>query len=283
MINKRFSKSLTKFFFRKQQRLPLQLRNLLKGIKFKIIETHKNITTLVYLSDKKIFRKFSTHQDGIEKIKNEAKGIKWYLKKSKNSPKIFKKFFFKNDFAYLDLKKINGKKIKSWDSITNNYPYLIKAYHHYKTIFQKQKKTYIHGDLTLDNIFFLKKKVIFFDWEFFGASKKYYGYDLAYLFLSSICLPIAAGRNISYDDKFYFKNLWKLLVLEKINKKIIMDPFNFFSKSIKSDFVLKKSYKISKKKFFPFLISSREKKTIMKIIKNTKFSKEIFNSNILNS
>ncbi len=274
MINRSFSKSLKKFFSIKQKKLPTQMIDLLNGERFEIIKTHKNNTGLIYLSNKNIFRKFSIDQNGIEKIKNEMKGTKWYSKKSKNLPKIFKKFYFKSNFAYLDLKKINGKKIKSWNSVTNNYPYLVKAYNHYKTVFGKRKKTYIHGDLTLDNIFFLKHKTIFFDWEFFGASKKYYGYDLAYLFLSSICLPIAAGKNISQEDKLKFKNLWRLLVLEKVNKKITKDPFNFFIKSIKSDNVLKKSFKISKKKFFPFLIPAKKKKIIIKLIE------EIFNTNI---
>ena len=143
----------------------------------------------------------------------------------------------------------------------------MKAYKHYKKIFKKKGLTNIHGDLTFDNIFFLKENVIFFDWEFFGSSKKFYGYDLAYLFLSAICLPIAAGKKISKEDEFYFDKLWKILVIEKINSKIIKDPFNFFSHSIQSDKVLKKSFKISKNKFFPFLISKNMKKKINKLIK----------------
>ena len=84
--------------------------------------------------------------------------------------------------------------------------------------------------------------------------------------MSAICLPVASGKKITKEDELYFEKLWKLLILEKINFQIIKDPFNFFSNTIKNDKVLKKSYKISKKKFFPFLISNKDKKQINEII-----------------
>lgn len=269
MANKFFVQLIKKLFYKKKIFLPKQLLIELKKKKFKIIETHKNNTGVIYLTEKKLYKKFSINKEGANKIKDEIKGINWYQKRLKSSFSLIKKTEHNSDYSFIDSQKIKGSKIKSWKELSNTYPYLLRALKHYKNIFDKKKLTNIHGDLTLDNIFFSKKNVFFFDWEFFGSSKKLYGYDLAYLFLSSICLPVASGKNITKEDELYFEKLWKLLAREKINSRIIRDPFNFFSNTIKSDKVLKESYKISKKKFFPFLISYKVKKQINQIIKKS--------------
>ena len=54
-------------------------------------------------------------------------------------------------------------------------------------------------------------------------------------------------------DKYLFLKLWKMLLKMPINPIIINDPFNYFKKAIISDNFLKKSSKISKKKFFPLI------------------------------
>jgi len=265
------SKNIYKIFkivFSKSKReIPKDFFNVIKNKKFKIIDTHKNNTMLIFLKDENIFRKFSVKKSGIEKIRDEALGLSWYQKKLPLKLKFFIKASFDKKYGFIDTKIIKGDKVKSWKSLSENYDFVIKGYEHYKKIFKKRKKTKIHGDLTLDNIFFLKKKVIFFDWEFFGSKPKYYGYDLAYFFLSAITLPALAGRRITKDDEACFVKLWKKLLAEKINFKIINYPFNFFMSAIKNDRILRQNYMISKKKFFPFITPVKLKNKIEKLIK----------------
>jgi thiamine kinase-like enzyme len=261
---------LTKILnFITSKKTKIQKNLLLKmGVeKYISIKTHKNNTSLIYFPNKNFYRKFSTKEGGIKKIVSEKNGIKWYLKKLSFKENYFIiKYFNDKKIAFLDTKAINGKKIKSWEPLEINFPYIIKAYKHYILNFKNEKKTQIHGDLTLDNMIFKKNGVFFLDWEFFQSKKYFFGYDLAYLFLSSVCLPVAAGKNISEKDKFLFSKLWKILKNMKIHNKITQNPFQFFETIIKTDRVLKKSYRLSKTKFFPFTISSKKKKEIIKMI-----------------
>ena len=48
----------------------------------------------------------------------------------------------------------------------------------------KKKKTFCHGDLTVDNILCNKDKIRFIDWELSGLSEEIWGFDLVYLVIS---------------------------------------------------------------------------------------------------
>ena len=268
MNSQSFLSKVKDFLINDKKEIPRGFLKNLKNKKFQIIKTHKNNTSLVYMIKEDIFRKFSTNKRGIKKIKDESQGIKWYQKKSRPTFHFLKKTVIKSKYGFIDTKKISGVKKKSWRPLRENYSFLLQAFRHYKKIFKGEKKTKIHGDLTLDNIYFSRKKVVFFDWEFFGSNQKHYGYDLAYLFLSAIILPTLAGKKISKEDEICFIKLWRILITEKISKKIIKDPFSFYITTIKKDKVLNEGYKISKKKFFPFLIQRKIKNEINKLIKS---------------
>jgi len=253
-----YSKPLKKyeFYFKKKE-------------KYELIRTHKNNVILLFLPKLNIFRKFSVVSTGMKKIIAEHDGLNWYFKRRKiKDKKIIRKFYQINKkFAALDLNKIEGKKLKSWDSINKNFSFLYSTYYHYKKIYPKKKLTNIHGDLTLDNIIFNNKKINIIDWEFFHAKPKLWGYDLAYLFLSSISIPFIVKKKITQNELNLFKKLWTLLIKLKINKKILYNPYFFFENSINKDNVLKSSKKISKKKFFPFITPVKFKKVILNTIK----------------
>ena len=88
-----------------------QSKNLNFPFKKKIkININKNYYELIYLKNKKIYKKFSYNTEGIKKIIKERDGIIWYCKKTdyKNS-KIIKNFKTENKYAELDLIEINGK------------------------------------------------------------------------------------------------------------------------------------------------------------------------------
>ena len=240
----------------------------------KIIKTHKNNTNVIYLSEEKIFRKYSKSIQGIENIVSEYQGLIWYCNKIKqNKSSIISHFFKKKKFAFIDLKEIKGHKIKSWKPIEANFSFLLKAYKHYMNYYPKKGTSKIHGDFTLDNIIFKSKGLFIIDWEFFKSKENYRGYDIVYLFLSSACLPYILNRTFSKKDEVLFRKLWKILIKENFNKKMILSPFEFFENNIKKDKVLRKSYKLSKSKFFPFITNKIHKDKILKIIKHIYYGK----------
>ena len=233
-----------------------KIYHYLKKISFKnkvLIKTHKNFCKIYYFKKEKFFKKIADNKIGINRVFSDYQGLNWYCKRSnKNKKKIIKKFVRKKNLSYLETFEIDGFQVKSWDSLVINYEKIKKIYFHYKKVFPKKKYTPIHGDLTLDNIIFKKREMFIIDWEFFGSKKNYYGYDLAYLFLSSLCLPLVSKKKNSPADEKLFIFLWKLLKKLDIDRKIIENPFNFFEKNIKKDKSLRKNYIISKSKFFPF-------------------------------
>jgi len=244
-------------------------KKIFKTSNVNVIFTHKNNVYVVFKKKEKIYRKFAINKSGVQKIINDYKGLNWYCLRNKiSSKKILLQFKKKTkNIAFIDTKEIRGIKVKTWISLNKNYKYVLPIFNHYKKIFIKKKLHKIHGDLTLDNIFFEKKSIFFIDWEFFGTKKKLWGYDLVYLVLSSISLPYIANKVYSKADEKIFLQLWKKLKTMKINKELLNDPFNFFKQEIKTDILLKKSFNISKEKFFPFLTPIKFQNRILQSIK----------------
>ncbi len=248
-----------------------KIYNYLSNISFNnkiLVKTHKNFCKLFYFRKEKFFRKISNNKIGALRLVSDRDGLNWYCKLIKrNNKKIIKNFFKNGNNAYLDTFQINGYQIKSWNSLEKNYQYTIKILSHYRKYFPRKKISHIHGDLTFDNIFFIKNDLFIIDWEFFRSNKNLYGYDLAYLILSSLCIPYITKKKRSILDEKLFISLWRHLIKLKVNKTIIYDPFVFFEKNIKKDKFLKANFKLSKSKFYPFLVNQKYKKIIKKMIK----------------
>ena len=233
----------------------------------KIIKTHKNNVYVAFLKKQKIFRKFSINKSGSKKIKSDYLGLKWFCKKKKiKEVSIIKRLTFKKNLSFLDTNLIEGKKLKSWRSLKENYSYIFRILNDYNKIFGVKKRSNIHGDLTLDNIIFLKKGYFIIDWEFFTSKKQVRGYDAMYLLLSCIAMPFIVNKNFSKTDEKLFLKLLKKIDLMNINKKLFYNPFNYFRNAIKSDKILNSSLRISKKKFFPFITPKIFEKKILKLI-----------------
>ena len=195
---KDFKKYLSRFFLKKKKKIPFSyFKYFDKNEKITCLETHKNNVHLFYLHKSEVFRKFSTTREGIKKIDSENEGLTWYCNRTKNNKKsVIKKYYKEKNYAFIDIIKIKGKMIKPWGSLEKNFDFINQVINHYKKIFYKKKYSKIHGDLTLANILFYKNKIFLIDWEFYGANKKIWGYDIVYLVLSSISLPYLAKKKL---------------------------------------------------------------------------------------
>lgn len=192
-------------------------------------------TGVFFDKEKKVFRKFflSSNKNNIKKLNNEYIGYIHYFNQLKK--KNLKKFKLIKKLNFLETEIIYGKKLKFWERITlinklEKIKIIEKVIEHYKVVWPKKssKKTFYHGDLTLDNIIFLEKEdILFIDWENF-KKKEEWGLDIAYFLISLIVLP-ALNNNRLYINNLnleLFKNFWTKFYKGK-NFVYLKDPINY--------------------------------------------------------
>lgn len=185
-------------------------------------------------------------------LKNEFNGYSWYARRLK---KKFNKNYlitYKNSFIRSPL--IYGKKYKYWKDFIKKKDLINIIINHYKEIWPNKLKVPFHGDLSLDNIIFIRKKGVFFiDWEYYNKEEEW-GLDLCYFLISIIVLPNINQKRINDLDLKLFLNFWKKIFNNK-NYNYLNNPFEYITKK-----------KIDKNSFF-FKINSEIKNQIINKIK----------------
>ena len=196
--------------------------------------SHNNDISIYYDDNRKIYYKISLTNYGHRLLENEVMGINFF-NKLVSVNKIYFKFYKKKNYFRLEINKIYGNIINYKESFNNNSKYFEKIVKFYLTKWPNIKKNIAHGDLTLDNIFFYKNKITFFDWEHYQSSSKiFFGYDLIYLLLSGIILP--GEKKFDFSSKEKFKKLYKQLYNHRINKIYLDNPFKCIDKVISNVF-----------------------------------------------
>lgn len=167
-------------------------------------------------------------------IENEFKGYQWYTKQLKKKKFINFPIISKNEH-YIDYQIIFGKKHKFWNNAVFKSNLVNKVIKHYIQVWPKKTKVPFHGDLTLDNIFFLDNdNVIFIDWENF-KKKDEWGLDICYFLISILVLPLISSEEKKISEKnlsqtnFY----WKTFIKNK-KFKYMNNPVLYFKKIIKN-------------------------------------------------
>ena len=225
--------------------------------------SHNNDISIYYDDNKKIYFKISLTNYGHQLLKNEVKGIKFFNKLNTNT-KIYFNLYKKKNYYRLEINKIYGNIVNYRNSFNKNSKYFEKIIKFYTTKWPNIKKNIAHGDLTMDNIFFHKKNVIFFDWEHYQSSSKiFFGYDLIYLLFSGIILP--GKKKFDFRSKEKFKKLYKQLYNYKIKKIYLDNPLKYIDKIISDVFtnILIKS----PNKFITISIDKDFKKMIIDFMK----------------
>ncbi len=215
---------------------------------------------------KNLFSKFGFTNKSYILIKNETEGIKWYNENFPNKLELNYQYLSKN-YSKIEIEKIKGKKINYYNNFSKNIKFIELFIDFYLYKWPKNKISPIHGDLTLDNVFFNKKDITIFDWENFDIKGCDYGYDLVYFILSSFFLPLIINNKLANNDIIFFKKIWKKIENSMIDKNILYDPFNFF----KSFYMKKNSWinkaKPHKDKYLVNMLNNDNKKIFYKIIR----------------
>ena len=191
--------------------------------------SHGNQVSIIYLSKLDIFRKVSHTKIGKKYISREEQGIQWYSNIISKPSKLFIREYFETEtYSRLDLNRINGKRMNYNSSLTKNEAALNLCIEHYNNLWPDNKIVPCHGDLTLDNVFFVGSEIIFFDWEHFFAHGEQWGFDIAYLLLSAAYLPYHMKNRLPLNDRLVFKKLWDKLCQNGLSEDIVKNPLDYF-------------------------------------------------------
>lgn len=232
-----------------------------------IRSSDKNKIKVILLKENKIIRKITENKNLQIYIKREHNGLNWYSSKlKKKSKELISKYNCNSINSFIDLKIYNGKKNIFYHSIVKNENILLMSISHYKKIWPKKKKTFCHGDLTVDNILCNKDKIRFIDWELSGLSEEIWGFDLVYLVISSIFFPYNEKKFLNENEKKVFTKLWNKLHDLKISKNLLSKPLDYYIKTYKKIY-WKKATKDHPKKLFPKFVDQNFKDILENLIK----------------
>lgn len=175
-------------------------------------------------------------------LMREYSGYKWYFSILKKK-KIVSNFRVKKIKNKLELSLIKGKQFRYLNNIVSfDEKVILNIFNQYKLIWPKKKLVPFHGDLTIENIVYLKNKLpIFIDWENY-KKKEIWGLDICYFLISLLTLP-AISKNKFFLEKTElekFSYYWKKFFFKK-DHKYIKRPIDFLKKKIvkKNSFIFK--------------------------------------------
>ena len=145
------------------------------------LHSHGNSISVIALRRHGIFRKVAHSRSAKTLLKNELSGLKWYESQRKHFPDMSQVSLFKLNGNILDIPIIEGQQVSYEAPLKSTISFVLRALEHYALIWPPGKKGAVHGDLTMDNIFFSEREVFFFDWEHFSEEGEVWGFDAVYL------------------------------------------------------------------------------------------------------
>ena len=200
--------------------------------------SHGNgIYTFINENDKLIIKSSSTKK-GINSLKRELFGYKWYFKLENNiNSKSFSYKVFSNEKYYrLCVSLFKGEIGNSNLSLSDNYSLILKAIEHYVSIWPKKRKNFVglHGDFSVGNIIYNKQNLVIIDWEHFENNCAPWGFDLVNMLYESTFFSMGLKNKLSNRNLKYF-----LLVRNKISEYLEGVPNFKCSLEDLNDFIMK--------------------------------------------
>ena len=192
--------------------------------------SHGNNISVISLKSLGIIRKIAFSNYSKFYILKEKNGLYWYQNLINEELIFIKEFVNLKDYAKLDINFLDGFTINYIAPLRKTYFYINQCVDHYVKYWPKRQFVPIHGDLTLSNVIFNNKDPICIDWEHFSDEQFDWGFDIAYLLLSSIILPDRNKQDLNPKDILIFSKLWKKIANLGLNKVIIERPISYFKK-----------------------------------------------------
>lgn len=158
-----------------------------------VIRNHQHSSKIVLskcISKQETFYEKSSYTfEGINELKSEVEGYRWYLSKAKLDYKIDINCDIEG-YCNIRIPGFNGVPCPGTPDIANCFKYAIRAIDHYHMIWSDCDVDVlqpIHGDFSLEgNILFNQSDVYIIDWEHFRLNIAPLGFDLLYMIFELI-------------------------------------------------------------------------------------------------
>ena len=102
----------------------------------------------------------------------------------------------------------------------------------------------------------LNQLPLIIDWEHFYDEGELWGFDIAYLTLSSLILPYLSNKSFCKKDLFIFQKLWSSLKDLGVSNDLIHEPISFFNEIFSNQEHWAKIINESPNKLFTNLLSN---------------------------
>ncbi len=196
-------------------------------------------------SGEKFFYKSSYTSDGIKSLRNEVEGWSWYESRLNAEENLFSKIcttdYCSNGYMRIKIKYFKGNKGEYTNGLVKNFDIIemfIKQYLKYWSYFN-DGTSFVHGDLSIDNIIVVGKDIFVIDWEHFSNQRLLWGFDALYLIFESLYFSI---RHRNIPNKSELKLIIKLIRLlnknNHISEKYISNPLSSIIQIIEENNIL---------------------------------------------
>ena len=216
--------------------------------------SHGNQISVFKLFDKNLIRKISFQKNNYKYLFSEFNGTKWYEDMKYFSNSLSPNLKESETFLQLDMNMIKGKSVYHLANIDKTKYFLNIFIDHYIDVWEREKIVPCHGDLTFSNILFRGNQPRIIDWEHFSNEGECWGFDLAYLVISSISLPFLDNQRLKNTHEESFKTIWRKLYFLEINKELMSKPFKYFNNIFRNKKHWEKIVNDSPNKLFPINI-----------------------------
>lgn len=214
--------------------------------------SHGNDVSVFYLAPSDVYRKVTSSAKGMRFIESEREGLRWYASRLGESPACFiKSYCTAPSYSRLDLQTIGGTRLNYMSPLRSTARHLELCVDHYVTTWPKEATVPCHGDLTLDNVFFLESGPRFFDWEHFKPNGEQWGFDIAYLILFAGSSPYALQGRLPKEDRAILCRLWRKLIDNGLNGFLSRQPLDYFRNVFQGSAHWRNIVEASPKKLFP--------------------------------
>lgn len=184
--------------------------------------------------------KVATTINGINDLKNEVEGWKWYQNiRYPHSKFTMCKIIQENeDFFKIEIEFIEGVKRNYRKGLRENSDTVQKVIEHYCNIWpcDQNGMAPIHGDLSIDNIINNRDGVHIVDWEHFNLKGGPWGFDSIYFLFETLWFGMRYRKEPTNKEIYLISNNIKSINdTGKLSKDIAEQPLFFIKKFISSN------------------------------------------------